>query len=779
MRDVRFALRMIFRQPLLTAAAALVVAFGVGANTAVMSVLETVLLNPIGLRHSDRVMVARVTVDKFNMRHVQTSGVEYREIRDMKDTFQYVAAIEGRWWTSEMGGEAVRVIGRAVTPSFFDVFGELPALGRFFNPDDQFSVVLSHAFWQTAFGHDPNVLGRVLILDDKPYRIVGVAPVEFHFPVNAQVWVPLTLTPDRLARRGYNMQLDVVARLNGGVTPVRAVDRVRRYVAGLKAAPGNSDLAKLGYTIDLDPFAVYVAGDLRRPLMLLWIAAAVVLLAGCANVAGLLLTRVASRRREIAIRISLGATPGQVIRQLLIESSALGIVGGLAGLVMARLATSLLTRAALPGKALLGLVSLDARVLAYGFALAVLSGIVFGLAPAWQLMRDSQVSDLVRSRRRWFQDVFVVAQVAGAFALLVVTVVLLRSFRAVERLDPGFDASHLTTAFALKPKNDPAFLDRLESAVRSSPGIEAAALAYPIPFAGGGLTSGFNIRGRSRRPGEPEWHGEAYLISPRYFRTMRIPLLRGRALLDADSAASAPLVCVIDAKLAQRFFPDQDPVGQSIAMYAGWAQIVGIAGAIRGTTLEEGSRPVVYYPLAKVPYFPSAAVIARSALPAENAIRGAVRMTNASVAVFDIRTMEERITESLGIRRMVVLLLSLFGSISLMLAAIGLYGVIAQVVGERTQEIGIRVALGAEPGQVLWQFMRQGLQAGLAGLALGSLPVAYARRWLAGMLYEVQGVDAATIIAVGCLILVILAASVWWPAQRASRVDAWRSLRHE
>jgi putative ABC transport system permease protein len=779
MHDLRFAWRLILRQPLLTAVAAFTIAVGVGANTAIVSVVKTALINPLGLRHSSQVLVARVGIDRLNMHHAPDSGVEFREIQAMTDAFQSVAAIESRSWTSELGSEATRLVGSAVSPDFFAVFAEQPALGRFFTADDRESVVLSDGFWRTGFGADRNVLGQVLRLDGKPYRIIGVAAPEFRFPAAAQAWTPLVLNADRLRRRGWFMTLGVFARLKDGLTPAQGADRIHRYVAALKAEPANADMARIGYRIEVDRFAEYIGGDLRRPLMLLWIAAGVVMLAGCANVAGLLLTRGANRKREIAIRISLGAGRFQVMRQLLIESVLLGAVGGVVGLGVARLGVLLMRQLAIPGNQVLKLVSLDREMLFYGLLLALASGVLFGLAPALQFWRDSQTSSLARNRRRWFQDAFVVAQVAAAFTLVAVTGLLVRSLWTIEQLRPGFDPSRLTTAFVTKPGNDQGFLDRLEMALSSIPGVEAAALANSLPFAGAGFTSTFQIQGRKPQPGEPEWHGQAYMVSPRYFETTRIPLRRGRSLSPADAAPNAPLVCVVDARLAERFFPSQDAIGQSLVMYVGPAQIVGVVGSIRDTTLEEGSRPAVYYPIAKIPFFPQVAVIARSSIPAGSIIRNAVRATSRSAPVYDIRTMDDRIAESLGIRRVVVTLLAVFGSISLLLAAIGLYGVIAQVVGERTQEIGVRVVLGARPAQILWQFMRQGLRAGLAGLFLGLLAAAYAQRWLAGMLYEIRGFDPVTYLFVAISILLILAIAVWRPAQRAARLDPQTALRRE
>ena len=778
LKDLRFAWRVVRRQPLLSAAAVLTIAFGVGANTAIVSVLESVLLNPAGLRQADRIMIARVRVDSIHMRHMQTSGVEFREIRSMTDAFSAVTALEGRYWTAQLGGEPARLRGQAVTPEFFQVFGVNPRLGRFFSTEDRESAVVSYGFWQTQLGGDASAVGSSLLLDGKPYRIVGVAPAGFRFPPTAQIWTPLILQPQRLQQRGYNMNLWVFAHLKDGVSAAQAVDRVNRYVEGLKSAAGGRDLAQSGYGVELDPLGVFVAGDLRRPLWLLFAAALVVLLTGCANVAGLLLTRATGRRREIAIRISIGATGIQIVRQLLIESLLLAALGGILGIVLAATAMPLIANLAVPGKQWLAVVALDRRMLLYGLGLALASGLLFGVAPAIQLLRESQAAAMVRSGRRWFQDAFVTAEVAGAFVLVVMTILLLRSLWLVAQIRPGFDTAHLTTAFVMKPNNDPGFQDRLRAQLRSMPGVESAALAYPLPFSGGGLTSGFNIKNRERQPGEPEWHGEAYIVSPEYLATMRIPLLGGRNLEESDTGSS-PLVCLIDSRLAERFFPNQDPLGQEIAMYKGWARIVGVVGTIRGTTLEEGSRPVVYYSLAQVPFFPQRGVIVRSAAPAAAVIREAVRGANRTVPVFDIQSMEERIGESLGIRRVTAMLLVVFGGIALLLAAVGIYGVVAQVVAERTSEIGVRMALGARPGQILAHFTQQGMRAGAAGIVLGLAASLYAQRWVAGMLYQLRPFDVAAFGSAGAGVFVLLLISVWWPARRASRIDPQRALHYE
>ena len=781
-RDLRFACRLLRRQPLFAASAIVTVALGVGANTAVVSVLETVLLNPLGLPHADRVMAVRIQFARLQLFHAETSGVEFREVQSLTEAFSATAAMEARAWTWLVDDEASRLVGQAVTPDFFRVFDEYPAMGRFFtSEDDEFCVVLSEGLWRTRFGGDPSTVGRTMMLDNRPYRIVGIAPAGFRFPARAQLWTSLVLAPERLldAERGRNRSLSVFARRKEGVSETQAAGRVRRYVDGLLAADAahNGEFSTNGYGIELMNFGRYVAGDLRRPLLLLWSAALIVLLTGCANIAGLLLARSSSRRHEIAIRIVLGATPTQIVRQLLLESLLIGAFGGAAGLVVASVALSLLTRLTLSGFEILRLVSLDSRLLLYGLGLALVSGLLFGMAPAIQLVRRSRYAQLGRSRRGWQQGLFVAAEVCGAFVLIVITTLLLRSLWAIERIEPGFDPHNITTAFFIKPQNDPGFFDRLQSTLETTPGVQSAALANPIPFGESGVTSGFAIRNR-QEPTGMLGNAEGFQITPGYFQTLRIPFLRGRNLAASDTEAS-PLVCVIDSRLAQQVFPGQDPIGQEIAMFRGWARIVGVVAAIRRTSLEGESRPAVYYSFTQIPFFPSAAVLVRSTSSAESTIRATVHQTNPSVPVHDVRSLEDRLGATLGIRRAMIVLLSTFGAISLLLAIVGLYGVTAQVVSERTREIGIRMALGARPTQILLPLMRQGLRSGLFGLILGLSAVAYAQRWWAGMLYEVAAFDPITFGAATFGVLTMSLAAVWWPARRAAGIDPPQVLRHE
>jgi len=780
LRDVRFAARVLRKRPGLTLTAILIAGLGVGANTAIVGVLRAALLKPLGLQDSDNVVVASVRMEKIKLLHAETSGVEFRELHAMNDAFQSLAAMEGRAWTYESGGQAgnnaSRLRGRAVTPEFFTVFHERPHLGRFFNADDNNSLVLSYLLWKSQFGADPNIVNRTVLLDRVPYRIVGVASPTFRFPANADAWSSLRLAPGRLRQRGYNMNLTLVARLKDSVSIERAQDRVNRHVAALKSAPDGKELADYGYFVDLEPFSRYVAGDLRRPLWLLWAAALAVLLTACANIAVLLLSRTAGRRREIAIRLSLGATRVQILRQLAVESTMLGALGGIFGIALGAAALSFIGRLTLPGKPILELASLDLRLVLYAIAISLVCGFAFGLAPAIQLARGSQTTALSRAGRHRFQDLFIAAQIAAALVLLISTGLLLRSLWTLERIQPGFDPSRLTTAFFLIPPGDPGFVARVEQKLRSSPGVEASAIAYPIPFTGGGLTSSFNIVGRRQPASGLAWHGEAYFVSPGYFDALRIPILRGRNISPADTG-TAPRVCLIDAKFARRFFPGEDPIGHEIGMY--WkARIIGIVPDVRSSTLEEESRATVYYPIAQQSSSSFAAIV-RTQGPGAPIIRAAVRAASPSSPVYDVQTMDERIGESLGIRRTVATLVCVFACLCILLAAIGLHGVVSQVVGERAGEIAVRMALGARPAQILSQFLTYGLKSGAAGLAIGLALAFYAQGWLGNLLFNVKPFDPATFLEACVGVILVLAAAVFRPARRASRLSPHAILRHE
>jgi putative ABC transport system permease protein len=698
---------------------------------------------------------------KLQMTGAETSGAEFRDLQSMPQLFSFVAATEERAWT--LGGEtATRLDGLAVTAEFFRVFDQTLALGHSFDGTNPYEVIVSDGLWQSVFARRRDVIGRKLLLDGRPYQIAGVARASFHFPVKAEAWVPLMLTPDRFTRR-QNMSLSLFARLADGVSQGQAQQSVNRAISGLNI-PGE-------YGLDVEALARRVAGDLRLPLMLIWWAALVLLLAACANVAGLLLARAEGRRREIGIRISVGASRAQIVRQLMTESLLIAVLGGATGMLLAAVCLALLKRQPLPFQDLLQLVTLNPRLLVYGLLLSLGSSLVFGITPAIELLRGQ------RMRPKWFQNFYIAGQVGAAIVLLVLTGLLVKSLNAVEAMQPGFDVHDITTAFLIKPATDQnAFFLRLLERLRASPGVQSAALAFGLPFSGDSPSRMFLIKGHPHQPGEGEWHAQGFQVSSDYFATLHIPLLRGRYILDSD-IASAPFVCVIDADLAKRFFPHEDPLGQEIGMYSGFARIVGVVAAVQGISLEGVSPPAIYYSLAQVPFFPQVGVVVRSSV--SGVIRKAVAQADPGVPVFDVKSMADRIDASVATRAVMSMLITVFGAISLLLAAIGIHGVLAQGVSERTAEIGIRMALGARPGDIFRRYVWQGLRVSGIGIVGGLCAAVFCGRWVGSFLYEVQPMDPVIIVLGVVGFLMVSGMAVWGPCWRASRVDPQVALRRE
>ena len=772
-RDFRFTWRLARRQPWTMIAAIVSIAIGVGADTAITSVVDTVLLNPLGLKNSNRLIAATVHIKKLQMTGAETSGAEFRDLQSCRDVLTSITATEGRAWT--LGGEQpVRLLGVAVTPEFFNVFNINPQLGTLSQGLNDDTVVLSDALWKTRFGQSASVIGQKLLLDGKLYQVIGVAPSDFHFPAKAEAWVPLILTPDRFTR-GNNMSLSLYGRIRDDVS----ITRVQQRVDG-QLLHSNDTLGELGYGIDVEPIAKRIAGDLRLPILFLWIAASILLLAACANVAGLLMARAASRRNEIAIRIAIGGSKWQILGQLLTESIILASIGGAAGIMLASTLLDMLRNQPLAYQNVLRLATLNGRLLLYGLALSLFSSLLFGVIPALELLRNQHVGSLLRARRKWFQNIYIVGQVSAAMLLLVMMGLLLKSLNAIGQLGPGFNSDQLTTAFLIKPaQNQIAFYEELLSNLRKTPGIQSAALAYTLPFAGGEApTSMFDIKSHHHQPGQPEWHGEAYQVSPDYFSTLRIPLLRGRLIQESDTAA-APRVVIIDEGLAKRFFANEDPLGQEIAMYSGWARVVGVVAAVKDETVEQSSRPVVYYALKQIPFFPQIGVVVRSSVPAAGIIRDAVAAANPKVPIFDVKTMRERIDASQSTRTVMAVLVSLFAGITALLAAIGVHGVIAQIVAERTPEIGIRMALGARSADIFQRYAMQGLRLSIVGVGLGLCAAVAFAGLLRNLLYKVQPLDPVVMICGGIGVLLISTIAVFAPAWRASHVDPQIALRSE
>jgi len=814
LEDFRYALRMLGKSPGFTVVAVLTLAVGIGANTAIFSVVNGLLLHPFGLPHPERLLAIRARYEKLNLKSIVISAPDYTFVRDNKQTFAAAAIEMENDFNYAAGAWPLRLRGSRVSWQWFDVFEARPLLGRVFAPEEDqpnadHEVVLAYGTWKSIFGGDSDIVGRSIQLNQQPYKIIGVMEPDFEWPSQTDLWAPLGLAPDAFTLDNiFNENYLAVARLEARVKPSNASAFLKMTSQQICDDPRTQGYPKAsGWSLFAIPFTEFVYGDVRTPLLILLGAVGLVLLIACSNVAGLLLARASSRAKEFAVRTALGASPWRLARQMLTESMALAFVGMLLGLVIAFQAVRALLWLA-PGSLSTGLdIHLDLYVLLFTAVIAGASAIIFGAAPAWQIAFLDPQQNLKQGRgtgegsagRHRFRSGLVVAELSLALVLLASAGVFLKSLEKLKDVDVGFRPHGLmTAALALPerqydtPDKQVAFLNGMLARLSSAPGVISAAAAMPLPFSGFGGSASFNIKGRVAPPGDPGPHGDVRGVSPRYFETMGIRLVRGRVFTDQDRRGGQA-VAIIDENLAREYWPNQDALGQRLrnGNNAPWKTIVGIVRPVRHSQVvgEEASREgvegsgkgVYYFPLYQE-NSPATFLIARtSGDPAAlaGAIRLAVHDVDPGQPVSDLKTMDERIAMSMGPRRSAVTLLSVFAAMALTLAAVGLFGLIRYNVTQRTQEIGVRMALGASRSEVLRMVLGESLRLALLGVA-GGLVAAFAlTRVLSSLLYGVSPTDPLTFAGMALVLIsvALLASSI--PAQRATRVDPLVALRYE
>jgi len=814
LEDFRYALRMLGKSPGFTVVAVLTLAVGIGANTAIFSVVNGLLLHPFGLPHPERLLAIRARYEKLNLKSIVISAPDYTFVRDNKQTFAAAAIEMENDFNYAAGAWPLRLRGSRVSWQWFDVFEARPLLGRVFAPEEDqpnadHEVVLAYGTWKSIFGGDSDIVGRSIQLNQQPYKIIGVMEPDFEWPSQTDLWAPLGLAPDAFTLDNiFNENYLAVARLEARVKPSNASAFLKMTSQQICDDPRTQGYPKAsGWSLFAIPFTEFVYGDVRTPLLILLGAVGLVLLIACSNVAGLLLARASSRAKEFAVRTALGASPWRLARQMLTESMALAFVGMLLGLVIAFQAVRALLWLA-PGSLSTGLdIHLDLYVLLFTAVIAGASAIIFGAAPAWQIAFLDPQQNLKQGRgtgegsagRHRFRSGLVVAELSLALVLLASAGVFLKSLEKLKDVDVGFRPHGLmTAALALPerqydtPDKQVAFLNGMLARLSSAPGVISAAAAMPLPFSGFGGSASFNIEGRVAPPGDPGPHGDVRGVSPRYFETMGIRLVRGRVFTDQDRRGGQA-VAIIDENLAREYWPNQDALGQRLrnGNNAPWKTIVGIVRPVRHSQVvgEEASREgvegsgkgVYYFPLYQE-NSPATFLIARtSGDPAAlaGAIRLAVHDVDPGQPVSDLKTMDERIAMSMGPRRSAVTLLSVFAAMALTLAAVGLFGLIRYNVTQRTQEIGVRMALGASRSEVLRMVLGESLRLALLGVA-GGLVAAFAlTRVLSSLLYGVSPTDPLTFAGMALVLIsvALLASSI--PAQRATRVDPLVALRYE
>jgi predicted permease len=814
LQDFRYALRMLRKSPGFTAVAVLTLALGIGANTAIFSVVNGLLLHPYGIPHPERLLAVRARYEKLNLKSIVISAPDYTFVRDNKETFAASAIERENDFNYATGAWPLRLRGAKVSWQWFDVFEAKPFLGRVFTPEEDQpnadrEVVLAYNTWMSIFGGDSDIVGRSVQLNQQPYKIIGVMGPEFQWPSQTDLWAPLGLAPDAFVLDNiFNENYFAVARLQAGVKPSNAAAFLNLTSERISDDPRTRGYPKAsGWSLFAVPFTEFVYGDVRTPLLILLGAVSFVLLIACSNVAGLLLARASARAREFAVRTALGASPWRLARQMLTESLALALVGMALGLLIAFQAVRALLWLA-PENLSTGLdIHLDLYVLAFTALIAGASAIIFGAAPAWQIAFIDPHQNLKQGRgtgegsagRHHFRSGLVVAELSLALVLLASAGVFVKSLAKLKDVDVGFRPHGLMTAALALPDrqyNTPdkqiAFLSSTLERLSHSPGIVSAAAGVPLPFSGFGGSASFNIEGRVSPPGDPGPHGDIRGVSPRYFETMGIRLLRGRVFTDQDRRGSQP-VAIIDENLVREYWPDQDALGQRIrnGNNAPWKTIVGIVAPVRhsqvvgeeasATGTEGSGKGVYYFPLYQE-NSPATFLIARtSSDPAALAatIRAAVHDVDPGQPVSDLRTMDERIALSMGPRRSAVALLSVFAAMALTLAAVGLFGLIRYNVAQRTQEIGVRMALGASRSDVLKMVLGESLRLALLGVVGGLLAAFALTRVLASLLYGVSATDPLTFVGMALLLACVALLASWAPAWRATRVDPLVALRYE
>src|SRR5208282_4905988 len=730
-QDARYGMRMLAKSPGFTAVAVLTLALGIGANTAIFSVVNSLLLHPAGVGHPERVVAIRVRYEKLNLKSIVISAPDFGLLRKDDRVFASAAMQDSVDFNYAGGAAPERLRCAKVSSQWFDVFEAKPLLGRVFSPEEDqpkadHEVVLSYGTWKSVFGGDPEMLGRTIQFNEEPYKVIGVMGPDFRWPDLVDVWAPLALAPGEFAEDNiFNEAHFVVARLNPGMPFSQAAAFMDVITQRVVNDPRSAYPKSSGWGMFAVPFTDFVYGDVRAPLLILVGAVGFVLLIACANVAALLLAPATARAREFAVRTALGAPAWRLARQVLTESAVLAVAGMGVGLLFASDAISGLLSLARENLSTGFNVPMDSHVLLFTLIVTGASALVFGAAPAWQIARTDPQRNLSQGRgnaggsraSHRFRDVLVVGQLALALVLLAGAGVFLKSLSKLQEVNVGFRPHGLTTAALALPDHQydtgakqVAFLQAALERLRNSPGIVSAAAGVPLPFSGFGGSASFEIEGRPRPPGDPGPHGDVRQVSAGYFETMGIPLVRGRSFAEEDRKGGQA-VAMIDENLARQYWPNDDPIGKHMKINSSdpWATIIGIVAPVRHTQVvgeeassegTEGSGKGVYYFPIYQTQAPAFFLIVRTAgNPAVlgETIRQAVHSVDSAQPVSELLTMDERIALSMGSRRSAVALLSVFAGMALALAAIGLFGLVRFNVTQRIQEIGIRMALGAQP----------------------------------------------------------------------------------
>jgi putative ABC transport system permease protein len=809
--DLRSGLRSLARRPALTFSIALILALGIGATTAIFSVVEAVLLKPLPYAAPDRLVVIWGNFLKLKMDRMSAKPSEYVDYRDKAKSFAEVAAYQNQDLTLAGDPEPERILGARVTASLFPLLGAPAAIGRAILPEDnqpghELVAVLSHGLWRRRFGADPQIVGQTIKLGSENYSVIGVMPEGCEFPhpsfpfaTRADLWIPLVFTPEQIAGQG-RWEYQVIARLKDGVSLEAAQTEMTAMALDFEEhrpgyrGPNNMDA---GWRITVASLKEEISGSSRRSLSILFGIAGLVLLAACTNVAMLLLMRATSRSREFAMRSALGASRPRLVRQLLTESLMLAIPGGAAGLLIAFWSIKALIAFNPDQLPRLSEAQIDLRAFGFAFALTLAAAVICGLIPAWNgtgaKMKSALYSggnDRVTGRAR-IRSILIVAEIAIAVCAMVAAGLLLRSLARLERVNPGFNRHQLLTFELALPvtKYGEApqiadFYGRLLARLEALPGVSGVGMSSIRPLSGTAMDDPFSIEGRPLDPNRMTVAGRQ-TIGPQTLKVLGVPLLRGREFTTADGQG-APAVAIINEQLARRHFPGENPLGKRVKLGAprapgDWAEIVGVVGDIPHRSLESEPQPDWYRPQAQAPTRRMHVFLRTTGDPLNlaAAARGEVLALDRDLPLVNLETLDQTVAETLAPRRFNVLLAALFAVVALALSASGIYSVTSYTVTERTREIGIRLALGAEARDVRRMVIRQGMTVAALGVILGLGAAFVLARLMASLLYGIGSSDPATYGGIALLLLLIALAACYLPARRATRVDPLIALRYE
>jgi putative ABC transport system permease protein len=800
MQDLKFSFRMLMKSPAFTAVAVLTLALGIGANTAIFSIVNAVLLRPLPFKNSAQLVRLRETYKAVG--NVSVSYPDFLDWRQQSHAFSAMAVINNVGFNLSGVAQPENIGGYAVSPNFLTLVGVSPVLGRDFLPSEEKpgtapAVLLSYQLWQSHLGGDPAAIGRSITLDGRSFSIIGILPSTFRFLDRSDVLIPIGVIAGDMTDRGDRGDTDVVGRLAPGVTLAQATVEINTIAARLADQYPQTNH---GFGAHLESFREAFTGDTRLAVLVLFGAVVFVLLIACVNVANLFLVRGAARAREIALRLAFGASRGGVVRQMLTESLLLAVLGGVLGIILGLWGISGLGYL-LPADSLQMMgVRMDISVLLFAAAMIVLVTFAFGLVPALQATRpdlhetlkDGGRSATSTAAQHRLRGALAIAETALALVLLVGAGLMLKSLYHLIQVSPGFAPAHvLTMEMDLRTdqySKDPAILNFWQQAldrVRVIPGVESAALGTALPLSGDHRRSDITIEGLPI-PGPGEFpHPDRHAISAAFTTAMGIPLLRGRTFTDADNE-TAPDVALINSTMARRFFTDGEAIGKRFLWgHPGtdekWITIVGVVADTKLYGLDNPARLEVYSPYRQRPSSEMNLVVRSAVDPTSltSAIRAAVASVDKDQPIFAVHTMQQLVDDSISTRRLTLVLLGIFSALALILAAIGIYGVIAYSVALRTQEIGIRMALGAQQKDVLRLVLGQGARIAFFGVAIGLATAAALARLLSSLLFSVSANDPITFATVAALLIAVALLACYIPARRAMRVDPIIALRYE